>query len=180
MEIPSRIPEIAQTLLAANPGLTATEEQARLLMRLIGEQVVFELGADFGLKSAAVGRPQGPSQIAWRGGSVLIGWRILDGVADPSGKPAAVLVHPPTQEWPGQVFIPLTGIDHLKTADKPKEPPAPTPPDLSRIYDRLDQIERTLKIILQDWPIVLDDLHRLEHRRYKGQLGPFTIISTPE
>ncbi len=186
MECPPKIVKIAQTLLAANAGLTTTEDQARLFMRLVAEQVVFELGPSFGLKAAGPGRPQGPSQIAYNNPAVDVpfgGWRILEGVGNPNGTPATVIARPIFQTFPNQIFLAVTGVDHLHTADAPKDlPPAPVPvqPDLSTIYDRLDQIERTLKVIMDDWSVVLDDIHRIDHRRYVAKFLGMTLVSVPE
>ncbi len=186
MDCPLRVIEIAQTLYQQNSALTITEESARLFMRLVAEQVMFELGPSFGLKAAGPGRPQGPSQIAYNNPAVDVpfgGWRILEGVGNPNGTPATVIARPIFQTFPNQIFLAVTGVDHLHTADAPKDVPpisTVTAVQLSRLYDRMDQLERTLKIIMQDWPVVLDDVHRIDHRRYVASLFGIRIVSVPE
>jgi hypothetical protein len=122
-----RFPERAQEIVTR-----------RTLMRLMAEQLAFELGPAYGVKSAGAGRPQGPSQIAYNGPDGLGSWRILDGDGSVTDVPNSPIPNPTWQAFPGQIFIPVDPIDHLGVRPAPPalgplappvvEPPVVPPP----------------------------------------------------
>lgn len=134
--LPQRVVDIAQALrdrfVAPSDPYRPTDE-GRAFIREIAEQVRYELGPAWGLKSAGVGRPQSPSVIAYQG-EELGGWRLLDGDASVTKITNGIIRTPPYQSLPGQLFLPVDPINHLGVplayagGSSPSEPsPGPVP-----------------------------------------------------
>jgi hypothetical protein len=130
MQLPRRAQEIIDTLYGLHrPLFEQDDDTRRAAMRLVAEQLAFELGPAYGVKSVA-GHPQGQSTIAYTGGPQFGGWRILDGDGSVTGIKNAPIPEPPWQEFKDQMFIAVDRVDHLGIGPTPTpvpEPPAPEP-----------------------------------------------------
>jgi hypothetical protein len=130
MQLPKRAQEIIDTLYGLHRAdFERDDDSRRAMMRLVAEQLAFELGPAYGVKSVA-GHPQGQSTIAYTGEPNFGGWRILDGDGSITGITHAPIPNPPWQEFPDQVFIAVTPTDHLGIGSVPPAPvptPAPIP-----------------------------------------------------
>jgi hypothetical protein len=191
MEWPARGHAIALGIYQTHRALfEGDDDTRRAAMRLIAEQVCYELGPDWGLKSAGPGRPQGPSQIAYRGGPILIGFRILDGDGSVTGVPNSPIPHPPMQSFEGQTFIDVEPIDHLGTSVeippiRPMPPPNPAPyptadplvKDVAALMARIDALEQRVADLTMT---TAHTLKTLQTRRYVAQKFGITIVSVPE
>jgi hypothetical protein len=125
MNLPPRAGEIIQALYEKHRDLAERDDDSRRdLMRIIAGQLSFELGAQYGVKAAGIGRPQGQSTIAYESHDGLGGWRILDGDGSVTGIINAPIPHPPYQAFDGQIFIPCAPMDWLgvRAAPAPVEP----------------------------------------------------------
>ena len=127
----------------ATGGASASfEERARVWTRGLAEQIVFETGdATIGVKNAGGGRPQSKDSIAINGPR-LINFDMLSGVG--TGHPT-VIASPQGADITGQVFMPVSPVNHLGDAPAlpPSTPPASQPPaaDLSSVLARLALVE---------------------------------------
>jgi hypothetical protein len=187
-DFPARGVAIAQALYAQNPGLTTgSAEQQQLFVQLVAEQMAFEISTDYGLKRAAINRPQGPSQIAYDRGP-FGGWRIIDNDGSVTGVLGGIIPQPVWQPFEGQVFISVKPTDHLKVSGPTPDPPLPPPPappvDLSPILARIAQLEATVNALASQLPVVASEANEALHRpypRYVAKLwGAITIVSVPE
>ena len=132
--------DIAHSLWMINPSLTTgSEDDQRQFVKMVAEQLVFNTKDErYGIKKAGINRPQGPSQIAYNSTSGLVGWRIIDNDGSVTGVKGGIIPNPPMQIFYGQIFIPVTGINHLSIAN---ELPLPTSDN------RLDTVINLLKTI---------------------------------
>ena len=185
-DFPARGVQIAQALYAANPGLTTgTAEQQQLFVQLVAEQMAFEISTDYGVKRAALNRPQGPSQIAYDRGP-FGGWRIIDNDGSVTGVKGGIIPQPVWQDFGGQVFMPVKPTDHLKVSEPtPPIPPPPTPApvDLAPILARVDQLERILQPLMETYPKLVGVVETLKARidqRYVCRSWFGTLVSVPE
>jgi len=129
MRLPERAQQIVDAIYRLHVDLSnGTDDTRRALMRLMAEQLAFELGPAYGVKSAGPGRPQGPSQIAYNGPEGLGGWRILDGDGSMTDVKNSPIPNPTWQEFPDQIFLPVDPIDHLGARPAPAPEPIPVPP----------------------------------------------------
>jgi len=181
-DFPARGVQIATALLAQQPNaLPGDDDSSRVFIKRVAEQMAYELGPAFGLKSAGPGRPQGPSQIAYTGDAQFGGWRVIDGGT-------RILENPPWQAFPGQLFLPVDPVDHLRVRDQqppPRSDPPPTPVDLSPILARLDTLEKLVATLTDQWPALHGDVELLLSRmdqRYVTINMPWgiKIVSRPE
>jgi len=189
-DFPARGRLIIQNLYEANRALAAgSENQQRLLTRLIAEQMAFELGPAWGCKAATPTRPQGPSELAYLEPPLWI-WRWSDGDGHVTGTMGAPLPTPllmPLEQSAGQTFLAVDPIDHLQvSATRPpsRPPDSPLPPvDVGPILDRLAALEQTVTALAAQMPVVAAEAHAGAHRplpRYVAKLWGFTIVSVPE
>src|ERR1044072_4184455 len=151
MDCPPRLIAIAQAFLTQNPALTTgTDDQSRLFLRLVAEQAAFELGPAYGLKSAGDRRPPGPSPVASPGDTQFGGWRIIDADASVTGQRGGIIPNPPWQTFPGQLFLSVDPVDHLRVSDTRAPPRADAPPapvDLRPILARLGMLGGTVSAL---------------------------------
>ena len=190
-EFPARGRLIIQNLYEANRTLAAgSEDQQRLLTRLIAEQLAFELGPQWGCKAASPTRPQGPSELAYLEPPLYI-WRWSDGDGHVTGTIGAPLPTPllmPLAQSAGQTFIAVDPVDHLQVSatrapNRPSEPPPAPAVDLMPILDRIAALEQTVTALAAQMPVVAAEAHAGAHRplpRYVAKLWGFTIVSVPE
>jgi hypothetical protein len=123
MTLPDHVFAIAKALHAKNTALAdGHEDQRRALQKMIVETVVARHPHEgWGWKSAGPGRP--PSKDAIANNRLmpghLLAWDCFDGTTrQPVQREAEVI--------DGQLFIEVTGVDHL--ADHPTPTPEPSPP----------------------------------------------------
>jgi hypothetical protein len=116
---PPRVQEIVDTLAAQHPEMVADDSGPRLaLNRMIVEQVCYEFGPTWGMKRADGGRPISSDIVANIGVSFVgFDWETAHN--------GTVARFPPPIDLTGQVFIPVTCVDHLGASPLPE----PTPPD---------------------------------------------------
>jgi hypothetical protein len=179
-DFPKRGVAIAQALLAQQPNaLPGDDDHSRVFIKRVAEQMAYELGPAYGVKSAGPGRPQGPSQIAYTGDAQFGGWRLIDGGT-------RILDNPPWQAFPGQLFLPVDPVDHLHMRDQqppPRSDPPPSPVDLSPILARLATLEQTVNALASQLPVVASEADEALHRPYPRYVAKFwgiTIVSVPE
>jgi hypothetical protein len=194
MDFPARGQEIIDALYAQHVALaTGSDDEQRLLTRLIAEQLAFELGPRWGVKAASPTRPQGSSEIAFNGPPLYI-WRWSDGDGHVTGLAGSPL-HPPLlmplDQTVNQFFIAVDPIDHLRVSDTrppPRSDPPPDPPpatvDLTPILARLDRLEQLIQPIADEWTALQQDVRTLDGRidqRYV-YVGPWGVklVSVPE
>ena len=134
--VPDRVQIIVETLHARHPQLAlGGDDDRRQLTRTIIEQVVWEFPADgWGWKSADPTRPPSKDALARRTPD-LIGCDWQHGETRQPNRP--VTCHP----IPGQVFIPVAGINHLGSS--PPTPPPPIPPIPPAVDDVLALLRQT-------------------------------------
>jgi hypothetical protein len=191
MEFPPRATEVLQALHAKHRDLAnGDDDTRRALMRIIAQQLAFELGSHYGVKSAGVGRPQGPSTIAYESPDGFGGWRVIDGDGSATGVVNGPIPHPPFQSFAGQVFIPVPPTDHLGVRPPiPDLPPitVPTPPerppavpseavDPSAILAALARVDASLTAL----EARLADLDAREPPTYRGSLFGITVVLHPD
>lgn len=110
-DFPSRAQDIVVTLYQSHKDLASgDDDQRRSLTKLMAEQIRFELGPEWGTKSAGVGRPQSKDSIARLTNGRLFGCDWQNGG---SREPFGTIGCP---EIPGQIFIPVDPINHLTQA----------------------------------------------------------------
>ncbi len=128
MRFPSRAQEIVDQFYSRERrAFEESDDTRRGIVRLIAEQLAFELGPHYGNKAATHTNPQGPSTIAYEStNGTLGGWRVIDGDGSVTGIANAPLPDPPWQSFAGQMFIARDPIDHLGISAMP-DPPAPLP-----------------------------------------------------
>ncbi len=190
-DFPARGRSIIQNLYEANRALAAgSENQQRLLTRLIAEQMAFELGPAWGCKAASPTRPQGPSELAYLEPPLWI-WRWSDGDGHITGTMGAPLPTPllmPLEQSAGQTFLSVDPIDHLQVSatrppNRPSEPPPAPAVDLMPILDRLAALEQTVTALAAQMPVVAAEAHAGAHRplpRYVATFWGIKLISVPE
>jgi hypothetical protein len=167
----------------------------------MAEQIAFELGPRWGVKSAGPGRPQGPSELAYDAPPLYI-WRWSDGdghVTGIIGVPLPEALLEPLDQTAGQVFLKVDPIDHLGAlADTPPQGPPPAALDLKSLLDGLDDvrgrvehlesISQALQVVANEFQFMkqqvaklADDVERFRHRRYvwRTKYG-IKIVSIPE
>jgi hypothetical protein len=185
MEFPLRATEIVQALYAKHRNLAESDDDTRrVLMRTIAEHLAFELDWHYGVKSAGVGRPQGPSTIAYQNSDGFGGWRILDGDGSVTGVANSPIPHPPYQSFAGQIFIPVPPTDHLGVRPVPDLPPltvpapseglstAPSVPiDPSAILAALARVDATLTAL---------QARLAAPPTYRGSLFGITVVLHPD
>jgi len=143
MDFPPRGMEIINQLYQQHRDLASgSEDQQRQLTLMIGEQLSFELGSQWGVKSAGPGHPQGSSTVAFSGPPLLI-WRWSDGDGHVTGTMGAPLPQPlmePPNQTAGQIFIPCSPIDHLSVPvdPAPVEVQPAQPPSGDDVAHKLD------------------------------------------
>jgi hypothetical protein len=187
---PPRATEILQALHAKHRDLAeGNDDTRRALMRIIAQQLAFELGSHYGVKSAGVGRPQGPSTIAYESPDGFGGWRVIDGDGSATGVVNGPIPHPPFQSFSGQVFIPVPPTDHLGVRAVPDLPPItvsmpperpPAPPsasiDPSAILGALARLDATLTALEAH----VADLDAREPPTYRGSLFGIAVVLHPD
>jgi hypothetical protein len=197
MEWSPRASAIAATLWARHPDLAHASDLSvdgddgrRALMRIIAEQLAFEFGTSYGVKSASPTRPQGPSQIAWRvTADTLGGWRIVGADGQDGPTVISLVARPIWQVWPGQTFIPVEPVDHLGvravpdlppiTVSMPPERPPAVPSeavDPSAILAALARVDASLTALEGR----LADLDAREPPTYRGSLFGITVVLHPD
>ncbi len=194
MELPTRVQEIIDEMYKKNKQLAFKEDDQRTLSRLIAEQIVFETKDDrWGVKSAALNRPQSPSNIAFNGGE-LIAFRWLDGDGSISGIPFGVAHPPVVQSIPGQIFIPVNPYNHLgllTSSPSPSTPPIPNTAEgqnevkitLSQILTEVKQSQIQFASLVGE---ILDLHGRLtsielkQDRRLTAKIFGVTVVISPE
>jgi hypothetical protein len=184
MDLSPQVLELIKQVYAANMSLATTDDGQRQLAKMVAEQVVFSTGdTNWGVKSAAPGRPQGPSQIAYNSTSgQLLCWRWLDGPN--AGKPNGVLDSPIFLDITGQNFIPVGPVNHLQapTPDAPIPPPQPNS-DSKSITDQLITIGAdivNLAHAVSDMREELDAISAKLDRRYTSKIFGATVVTQPE
>jgi len=118
-EFPSRAQDIVVTLYQQHKDLAAgDDDQRRSLTKLMAEQIRFELGPEWGTKSAGTGPPavEGFDRAADERAPVSA----ATGRTAASREPFGTIGCP---EIPGQIFIPVDPVNHLTQA-----PPVVAPP----------------------------------------------------
>jgi hypothetical protein len=121
---PPRVQVILDELARQHPSWVADdtggpENTPRYrLNKMVAEQVVCDLGPQYGLKRAGPGRPISSEVIAFNNGSVFIGWE-WENTHDGRWEQ-----FPQATDLLGQIFVPVACVHHL--ADAPP-PPVPTP-----------------------------------------------------
>jgi hypothetical protein len=133
---PQRAQDILNTLNEWYPGRVQDDTGPRLAFnRMFAEQVCFELGTNYGMKTSAGGTLA--SDVLARH-EPFIGW---DWEVSHNG---SVVQFPPAIDLTGQTFIPVTCTDHLSTGTTPPhgDPPPDTEstPTLGQVLARLDLI----------------------------------------
>lgn len=125
-EFPSRAQDLVVTLYQSHQELArGDDDQRRSLTKLMAEQIRYELGPEWGTKSAGVGRPQSKDSIARLTNGRLYGCDWQNGG---SREPFGTIGCP---EIPGQIFIPVDPINHLAAPPVVVLPPVPPATDLS-------------------------------------------------
>lgn len=130
-DFPSRAQDIVVTLYQQHKDLASgDDDQRRSLTKLMAEQIRFELGPEWGTKSAGTGRPQSKDSIARLTNGHLFGcdWQ-NGGTKEPFGTISC-------PELPGQIFIPVDPVNHLTQAPPVVALPPPVvvgPPPLSGV-----------------------------------------------
>lgn len=125
MEFPARAQASVIALHAKHPDLAAgDDDQRRALTKIMAEQIRFDLGAEWGTKRADPNRPPSKDAIAYQSPSGLVSWDWQNGGT------RAPQVPPLFHEIPDQVFIPVSGVNHLGhvVVVVPPYPVPPSPP----------------------------------------------------
>lgn len=166
------------------------EDRCRAWVRALAEQVYFDTGNPFwGVKNAGGGRPQSKDAIAFNGPR-LISWDQLLGVG--TGRPT-LIAEPAGEDITGQVFVPVSPVNHLGTARPPKDDTPPPPVvNLAAVLARLDLMEaRSLAAQAETTDALLRLAAAIERLRqpppvrfpnYKGRnrfLGEITLEPQP-
>lgn len=156
-DFPSRAQDIVVTLYQQHKDLASgDDDQRRSLTKLMAEQIRFELGPEWGTKSAGTGRPQSKDSIARLTNGHLFGCDWQNGG---SREPFGTIGCP---EIPGQIFIPVDPVNHLTQAPPVVAPPpvVVTPPPASdlqslilaelRAHEAADKAERDAAAIFRE------------------------------
>lgn len=134
MKLPESVKEIRRRFLEKFPVPQGEpgehfEQQVRDWTTMFAEQVRFTLpDGGWGCKNAGGGRPRSKDVLAHIGreDGKLIGWDLFIGTG--TGKPR-LAEDPDSMDLTGQVFEPVTGINHLDTPDVVvPAPDVPAPP----------------------------------------------------
>lgn len=100
------------------PAHTSLLAQLPAETKAIAEHLAFAFpGESWGQKRADPNRPVSGDVIARKVGSTIVGYRV---VPKPAGAPAEISLM-------GQVFVPVTPVDHLHGTPVPVPPPTPAP-----------------------------------------------------
>jgi len=115
-----RIQEILNTFAAQHPEMVADDTGPRMrLNTMFVEQVVFEFGSTYGMKSAGTGRPLSTETLARQDpGGRLLGW------AWENKHNGEVDQFPESEDITGQIFSAVAPVNHLGV-NKPPENRAP-------------------------------------------------------
>lgn len=197
-EITSQIQSLIDQVFDLNKNLIDTQDNQRLLVKMIAEQVAFTTGdTNWGLKSAAKNNPQGPSQIAYNQ-TPLVCWRII-GIE--GARPGLDIgpTHPPIfLPIPGQVFIPVVPTNHLssgvtnavqQTQQTDVEREArdqqiiDVTQDLEKIHadnDRILQLLDNMNKTIIDNQTRIDEISRKVDRRLITKFFGATVVISPE
>ena len=158
---PDRVQVILATLAGQHPAWVADDTGPRLaLNRLLAEQVCFELGPTWGMKTAGAGRPISSDVLAQQQGGTLLGW---DWETQHNG---TVDAFPAAMDLTGQVFVGVPCTDHFGGV-VPIQPPPVNPPvipsvDLTPALLRLDAIiARADSLAAQAERVYLDEIARI-------------------
>lgn len=151
MNIPSRVNTIIRELYNRNiPLAKGSDDQRRMLTMIIAEQVCYEFGPKWGTKRADKGRPPSKDSISYFDGTTLINWDWQNGTTrEPMnlGNGADIT---------GQVFMPVTPVNHLLAEGNPL-PPIDVPDSvLSEVLAKLSNIERQNELIYATLTDILD------------------------
>lgn len=127
------------------------DDQRRALMKIIAEQVSFELGPNWGTKRAGEGRPPSKDAIAYWDGTTVYGADCFNGATREPSVPDVL------EPLPGQVFIAVQPVNHLGSKPpKDDDPPKPDPEigklraDVKALREALgEQEERIADLLLR-------------------------------
>jgi len=158
-----RVQEILNTFAAQHPDWVADDTGPRMrLNTLFVEQVVFEFGSTYGMKSAGSGRPLSTETLARQDpGGRLIGW------AWENKHNGEVDQFPESEDITGQIFSAVTPVNHLGA---PKQPGGIVPGN-SPISD--GSVEKKLDLILANQSAIAERLAKIESQlaRQEGLLA---------
>jgi len=181
MNLPPRAQEIIDEMYRNYKSLAFTEENQRKLTFMIAEQICYELGPEWGCKSADSTRPQSPSNIAYQSADGLVCWRWLDGDGSISGTPFGV-AHPPVfANIPTQNFIPVKPVNHLEiTSPKSDEVPKES---IKNLLDDIGHLSLDLAEVRRELDELKDELVMIKvklDRRYVSKIFGVTVVTKPE
>lgn len=135
MFLPNRVHQIIVALYELHTDLAnGGDEERRTLTRMMAEQTCFELGPQWGTKSAGLGRPPSKDSLAFNDPATLFGWDWQNG--------ATRLPNPPGEmaDITGQIFLVVSPVDHLGE-EIPGPDPDPGPGGDVIPYDEAKSIE---------------------------------------
>lgn len=180
MKLPERVRVIVFALYERHKDLAHGDDDARRqLARKIAEQVRFELGPNWGHKSADPGRPPSKDAIAFKDGTIFVGWDLFNGAT------RVPFADPESIDLTGQHFIDVSpGVNHLGVSQPPVDSPVDGPPvagcqcpdyraELDAIRTRLEVVDRRIGELLNR-PVAT-----VSFPAYVGRLG-LNLRLTPE
>lgn len=136
--MPERVATIVNVLYTSNVALArGDDDQRRELTKTMIEQIVFEFPHDgWGWKRADPGRPLSKDSIAKREGTKIWAWDWQNGG---TREPQVKAGDPPAHDISDQVFVEVSGKNHLGQAPLP-QPPAP-PVNTTPLEHRIEELE---------------------------------------
>jgi len=148
-----------------NPADDAFEDLCRMWTKRLAEQVVFSTNdPTWGVKNAGGGRPQSKDALARNLAPKLYTFDLLTGVG--TGSPRLV-TDPQGEDITGQVFMPVSPVNHLGApTPQPKpeaQPPQPTV-DLTPLWAALKDLQRMIDGLRSDQAALTDRLVALEQK----------------
>lgn len=142
MILPTPVQDIVKELWRRNKhlsevkpdGTRSSDEQRRSLMKMIAEQTVFSMGAEYGMKSVGVGSTPSKDTLARlrsAGTMQMDAWDLFNGTTlEPNEAPDSFLLT-------DQIFVPVPPINHLAGGDNGGGTPPPV--DLFQLVQNLTQ-----------------------------------------
>lgn len=169
MKLPESVKEIRRRFLEKFPVPQGEpgehfEQQVRDWTTMFAEQVVFETrDRAFGCKNAGGGRSRSKDVLAATfvpQGGTLIGWDLFIGTG--TGKPR-LAEDPDSMDLTGQVFEPVTGINHLGTPDVVVPiPDVPAPPVGNPPTSGYEEVKTALLGLITVMQSFNDELSRVQ------------------
>lgn len=137
-------------------GPLLDDDKKRAWTKLTAEQFCFLYGIHWGTKKSGPYNPQSTDVIAYDDNGRLIGWDIINGNS-------GLLQFNESEDMTGQIFIPVTGTNHLGEPNPgPEQPPPPDNSDevliqLAQLRDQLAQGFNSIESMLrQDSPVSMN------------------------